>query len=69
VLRGGLYAGMRAIAATRDAGGRTIAQDERSCDHFDMPAAAIDGSRADIILPPAKIAEALIVASEIGLAA
>lgn len=69
VLSGVLYDGMRGIAAIRDGGGLTIAQDERSCDHFDMPAAAIDGSRADIILPPAKIAEALIVASEIGLAA
>lgn len=63
VLSGTLYDGMRGMAAIRNAGGLTIAQSEKSCDHFDMPAAAIDWGGADIVLPPAKIAEALIVAA------
>lgn len=69
VLSGSLFDGMAGIAAIRDAGGLTIAQSELSSDHFDMPCAAIDQSRADIVLPPAKIAEALIVASEMEWAA
>lgn len=63
VLSGSLHDGMRGMAAIRRAGGLTIAQSEKSCDHFDMPSAAIDWGGADIILPPAKIAEALIVAA------
>lgn len=69
VLSGSMFDGMRGIAAIRDAGGLTIAQSEMSSDHFEMPCAAIDQSRADIILSPAKIAEALIVASEVDFAA
>jgi len=66
VLSGSLYDGMRGTAAIRRAGGLTIAQSEKSCDHFEMPAAAIDWGGADIVLPPAKIAEALIVAARLG---
>jgi two-component system chemotaxis response regulator CheB len=69
ILSGLLFDGMAGMAAIRDAGGLTIAQSESSSDHFDMPCAAIDQSRADIVLPPAKIAEALMVASELNLAA
>jgi two-component system chemotaxis response regulator CheB len=69
VLSGSMFDGMRGIAAIRDAGGLTIAQSEMSSDHFEMPCAAIDQSRADIVLSPAKIAEALIVASEVDFAA
>jgi two-component system, chemotaxis family, protein-glutamate methylesterase/glutaminase len=67
VLSGALYDGMRGTAAIRRAGGLAIAQCEKGCDHFDMPAAAIDWGGADIILPPAKIAEALIVAARLDL--
>ncbi|WP_217995443.1 chemotaxis protein CheB [Sphingomonas changbaiensis] len=61
VLSGALWDGTRGIAAIREAGGVTIAQDEQSSDHFEMPAGAIDIGGADIVLPPAKIAEALQV--------
>ena len=61
VLSGALWDGTRGIAAIREAGGVTIAQDEESSDHFEMPAGAIDIGGADIVLPPAKIAEALQV--------
>jgi two-component system chemotaxis response regulator CheB len=63
VLSGSLYDGMRGMTAIRRVGGLTIAQSEKSCDHFDMPSAAIDWGGADIILPPAKIAEALTAAA------
>jgi two-component system chemotaxis response regulator CheB len=63
VLSGTLYDGMRGMAAIRRAGGLAIAQSEKSCDHFDMPSAAIDWGGADIVLPPAKIAEALTAAA------
>lgn len=67
VLSGALWDGTSGMAAIRDAGGLTIAQDEQGCDHFDMPASAIDRARADIVLPPHKIVDALNVAAELGL--
>jgi two-component system chemotaxis response regulator CheB len=67
VLSGSLYDGMHGMAAIRRAGGLSIAQSEASCDHFDMPAAAIDMGGAEIILSPAKIAEALTVAAGMAL--
>lgn len=48
--------GMQAI---RRAGGLTIAQDEASCTIFGMPRAAIQLGAADLVLSPARIAEAL----------
>lgn len=48
--------GMQAI---RRAGGLTIAQDEASCTIFGMPRAAVELGAAELVLPPARIAEAL----------
>lgn len=48
--------GMGAVAAT---GGITIAQNEKSCGHFDMPAAALDLGHADVEMNPQQIARAL----------
>ena len=62
VLSGALWDGTAGIAAIRKGGGSTIAQDEIGCDHFDMPASAIDVGRVDIVRSPAKIAELLNVA-------
>lgn len=64
VLSGALYDGAGGIAAVRAAGGITMAQDEASAGHFDMPAAAIGLGRADIVFSPRKIAEALQVLAE-----
>jgi two-component system chemotaxis response regulator CheB len=61
VLSGAMSDGASGIAALRDSGALTLAQDEPSAGHFDMPASAIDLGGADIVLPPAKIAEALQV--------
>lgn len=67
VLSGALWDGTRGIAAIREAGGITIAQDEASSAHFDMPASAIDIGRADIVLSPAKIGEALAILAALPL--
>ncbi|HMQ32538.1 MAG TPA: CheB methylesterase domain-containing protein, partial [Chloroflexaceae bacterium] len=48
--------GMQAI---RRAGGLTIAQEEASCTIFGMPRAAIELGAAELVLPPARIAEML----------
>jgi len=69
VLSGAMWDGAKGTAAVAKAGGITIAQDERSCDHFDMPAAAIDLGRADLTMSPSRIAEALQLLTETGLTA
>lgn len=51
--------GARGAAAIHRAGGLVIAQDEASSAIFGMPRAAITAG-ADLVLPPAKIAERLI---------
>lgn len=53
--------GASGIAAVARCGGITIAQDEATSGHFDMPAAALDLGRADVMMSPRKIAEALQV--------
>lgn len=64
VLSGMMSDGALGTAAVRRAGGLTIAQDEASSDVFEMPAAAIDFGKAEMILAPHKIAEALLLAAE-----
>lgn len=59
ILSGAMWDGAQGIAAIASAGGLTMTQDT-SADHFEMPAAAIDLGGADIVLSPAKIAEALL---------
>jgi two-component system, chemotaxis family, protein-glutamate methylesterase/glutaminase len=64
-LSGMLPVGIAGFRAIYDGGGITMAQSERSSRFFDMPCAAIDLGRIDIVLSPARIAEALIaLASE-----
>jgi CheB methylesterase len=52
------------IASVAKRGGITIAQDEATADHFDMPAAALDLGRADLAMSPQRMAEALQVLAE-----
>jgi hypothetical protein len=40
------------------------APDEAALDHFDMPAAALDLGRADVMVSPQKIAQALQMLAE-----
>jgi two-component system chemotaxis response regulator CheB len=59
--------GAQGLLSMREAGARTIAQDEASCVVFGMPKAAIDLGAAERVLPlPAIAAEILRAASEAG---
>lgn len=64
VLSGSMTVGIAGLRAIGRQGGLAIAQDRRSSPFFDMPAGAIDLGRAEVVLPPAKIAEALLVLAE-----
>ncbi len=48
------------LAAMRQAGAVTVAQDEASCVVFGMPAEAIRRGAASLVLPPALIAEEIL---------
>jgi len=64
VLSGAMWDGAAGMAEISAAGGITIAQDRASASFFDMPAAACDFGRADLVMSPAQIASALRVLSE-----
>jgi two-component system chemotaxis response regulator CheB len=55
VLSGVLNDGARGAAAINGAGGITMAQCELSSEFFEMPSAAIDFGRAELIASPAKL--------------
>lgn len=59
VLSGALPVALKGLHAIRAQGGITIAQSQGSASHGEMPGAAVDFGKADIALPPARIAEAL----------
>jgi two-component system chemotaxis response regulator CheB len=52
--------GVDGMAATKRAGGATIAQDERTSAIFGMPKRAIESGSADTILPAPEIAEGIL---------
>jgi len=64
VLSGMMSAGICGLRAVRAQGGITMAQNDASSAYFDMPCAAIDFGKADIILPPSRLAGALQVIAE-----
>jgi two-component system chemotaxis response regulator CheB len=64
VLSGSMWDGAKGMLAVGQGGGITIVQDEASCEHFEMPAAALDLGRADVALSPRKIAQALELLAE-----
>jgi two-component system chemotaxis response regulator CheB len=64
VLSGAMWDGARGIASVARRGGITIVQDEATSDHFDMPAAALDLGRVDLMMSPQKIAAALRLLAE-----
>jgi two-component system chemotaxis response regulator CheB len=67
VLSGMLYDGADGIAAVRRAGGATMVQHPRSATWPDMPNAAVDLGRADLMRTPAGIVQALEVLAERGV--
>lgn len=64
VLSGMMWDGAKGIAVVARRGGITIVQDEASASHFEMPSAALDLGRADIVMSPRRIAEVLRVLTE-----
>jgi chemotaxis response regulator CheB len=63
VLSGMLSAGVKGIRAVRACGGITMAQNS-SAFCFDMPSAAIDFGKAEIVMAPATMAKALRVLAD-----
>jgi two-component system chemotaxis response regulator CheB len=61
VLTGTGREGAKGIQAIRKAGGFVIAQDEATAEHFDMPSAAIETRKVDLVLPLCHIGFALRV--------
>lgn len=61
VLSGALAAGVAGLRAIRRGGGIAIAQSERSAFFSAMPIGAIDLGKAELVLSPTRIAEALLV--------
>jgi chemotaxis response regulator CheB len=64
VLSGMLPAGVNGVRSVRAAGGITMAQDRISASDFEMPSAAIDCGKAEIVAPPWRMAEMLQLIAE-----
>ena len=59
VLSGLLSDGARGTAAIRAGGGLAMAQDKDTAEFFDMPSAAIDYGKAEVVLSPRRLGFAL----------
>jgi chemotaxis response regulator CheB len=64
VLSGMLPAGVNGMRTIKAFGGFTLAQDRLSSSNFDMPAAAIDFGKAEIVTSPKSMAVALSVIAD-----
>lgn len=60
VLTGRLDDGAEGVRAIKAAGGRALAQDRRTADQFEMPAAAIATGCVDWVLPIDRVGHALV---------
>jgi len=67
ILSGMLYDGAKGISALRRAGGATMVQHPRTAQFPDMPTAAVDLGRADLMLPLEQIWEAISILAEYGV--
>ena len=65
VLSGATAAGVNGLRAVKACGGFAIAQDRVSSQHFEMPSAAIDWGKAEIVMPPQRIASALKIIAQL----
>lgn len=64
ILSGALSTALKGLRRVRMCGGFTIAQSEKSSEHFAMPMAAIDLGHADIVTSPVRMAAMLEIISE-----
>jgi len=64
VLSGSMAAGVAGLRMVKASGGITMAQNQISSSHFDMPRAAIDFAKADFVTSPSRMATVLAVAAE-----
>ncbi len=64
VLSGMLPAGVEGIRTVKACGGITMAQNRASAADFEMPSAAIDLGKAEIVAPPWRMAEILNLLAE-----
>jgi two-component system chemotaxis response regulator CheB len=64
VLSGMVATGMTGLRAIKACGGFAIAQDRTSSEYFEMPAAAIDFAKAEIVMPPQRIADVLKIIAQ-----
>lgn len=60
ILSGMLPAGVEGIRSIRAGGGTIMAQSRRSSAYEDMPTAATDFGKADIVMAPCRLAKALV---------
>ena len=64
VLSGMLPAGVEGLRAVRAGGEITMAQNRRSATDFEMPSAAIDLGRAEIVCSPSRMAQVLTLLAQ-----
>jgi two-component system, chemotaxis family, protein-glutamate methylesterase/glutaminase len=64
VLSGTMQAGIEGLRAVKACGGFAIAQDRTSSEWFEMPSAAIDLAKAEIVMPPQRMASMLNIIAE-----
>jgi two-component system chemotaxis response regulator CheB len=64
VLSGMMQAGIDGLRAVKARGGLAIAQDRTSSHCFEMPSAAIDFAKAEIVMPPQRMASVLSIIAQ-----
>lgn len=64
VLSGMLPAGVEGLRTVRAGGGITMAQNRKSCTDFEMPSAAIDLGKAELVCPPWRMAQIMTLVAE-----
>jgi len=64
VLSGAMPAGIEGLRAVKACGGFAMAQDRISSEYFEMPSAAIDLAKAEIVMAPRRMASVLQIIAE-----
>lgn len=63
-LSGAMPAGVNGLRAVKACGGFAIAQDRASSESFEMPSAAIDFAKAEIVMPPERMASVMNIIAQ-----